>query len=172
MSTISKRWPELSASGLLVLALAWTAVGAHHYWSLNQALIGALEKDDPQVVQSLLRRGANPICRSRNSGVNALIYLANYGETEAVKELLERGADVNGRSRLGVTALMAAAASARVETVKLLLRQGADATLQDPAGRDAAYYVWHNTSGIGIYQDGGFVRPPRRLAENVVPAIS
>lgn len=53
------------------------------------------------------------------------------GEVEKVKALLEKGADVNAKSRYGATPLFFACDRSNVEMVKLLLEKGADVNIKD-----------------------------------------
>lgn len=64
-----------------------------------------------------------------------LIWAAALGSTEAVKLLIDRGADVNAANALGVTPLIAAATDEA--KVKLLLAAGADVKAQSKTGRHA-----------------------------------
>jgi ankyrin repeat protein len=59
-------------------------------------------------------------------GHTDLMCAALEGRTEAVKALLQKGADVNAKDDMGRTALMFAAINAHDETVKVLLEYGAD----------------------------------------------
>ena len=51
-----------------------------------------------------------------------------------VKQLLESGADINAKDKLGLTALMAAAFENDIETVKLLIEKGADINIKTTFG--------------------------------------
>jgi len=55
-----------------------------------------------------------------------LMRAALKGDRTELLNLLENGADVNGKTKSGVTALMLAAGSGRVEIVQDLLAKGAD----------------------------------------------
>src|SRR5690606_26441682 len=75
------------------------------------------------------------------SGETMLMLAARSGNSEAIKVLVEAGADVNARERLrGTTALMWAAEQRHPEAVRALLAAGADhAAKSGPAGLPRNY---------------------------------
>ena len=93
---------------------------------------------------------ANPILT--NSGTNnlttvktvtetdALCTLIKKGNFDAVKGMIEAGADINKKS-LGMTPLMYAARQNRVEIVKLLIANGADIKATSDKGYTALKYA-------------------------------
>ncbi len=56
---------------------------------------------------------------------------ARKGDTPAVKALLDKGVDVNSKTRYGATALSYACDKGHVEVVKLLIERGADVNSKD-----------------------------------------
>ena len=56
---------------------------------------------------------------------------ARKGDTAALKALLDKGVDVNARTRYGATALSYACDKGHVEVVKLLIERGADVNAKD-----------------------------------------
>lgn len=63
---------------------------------------------------------------------------AEKGNTEAVRRLIEQGADVNAREKMyDSTALMFAAGSGKIDTVRLLLENGADINAKNKLGSTA-----------------------------------
>ena len=71
----------------------------------------------------------------RDEGGNTLLMRAALdGQTETVKALLRKGADVNAQNLEGRTALMFAIINLRTATVKTLLQFGADVNVQARCG--------------------------------------
>ena len=66
-----------------------------------------------------------PACRYRNC-ITPLVNAGWGGHPEAIRFLLDRGADVNKSGKFGKTALMMAAYYGDEDSVKLLLSRGAD----------------------------------------------
>ena len=70
-------------------------------------------------------------------GHTPLMRAALDGNTEEVKELINRGADINQRDDNGRTALMFAAINTHYETMKVLLESGADVNAVSKIGGTA-----------------------------------
>lgn len=75
--------------------------------------------------------------RATQAFVEELANAVMKADIERVRELLDRGADLNGRWILERTPLMLAVGGGRKDIVMLLLDYGADVTLTDAAGLDA-----------------------------------
>jgi ankyrin repeat protein len=72
------------------------------------------------------------------SGYSPLIYASRAGQTEAVKLLLRRGANVNRQTReMQSTALHRAAYAGHADVVRVLLEAGADTSIRDCDGLTA-----------------------------------
>jgi len=63
-----------------------------------------------------------------------LLEAARKGDARRVRELLDRGADVNARDKRGFTPLHVAAVNDHVDVAKLLLEHGADIDARDKYG--------------------------------------
>jgi hypothetical protein len=74
------------------------------------------------------------------------MWAALNGKTDIVAMLLQRGANINARTRSGVTALSAAASKGYADVVSLLLRNRANVNIKDNKGRTA----------LDMAQAGGF----------------
>src|SRR5690349_2198908 len=70
-----------------------------------------------------------------NRGITPLMYAAEVGSVDAMRLLIDRGADVNAQNAFGSTALMWSAADPA--KVRLLLEHGADANTAAKSGRTA-----------------------------------
>ena len=90
-------------------------------------------------VQLLLERGAIVHTVARNQmKVQALHAAVAAGNAEAVRLLLDHGADANARQQVGYTPLMGAASAGRADLADLLLRHGGDPSLVNEEGKTAA----------------------------------
>jgi hypothetical protein len=72
------------------------------------------------------RDRSNPTLRSYAESLTPLMRAADAGRIKAVRNLLNRGAEVNEKDAIGITALMLAAGRGHLEVVKVLLTAGAD----------------------------------------------
>ncbi|XP_017331350.1 kinase D-interacting substrate of 220 kDa B isoform X3 [Ictalurus punctatus] len=88
-------------------------------------LMLAAEQGSVEIVQELIRRGANVELDDVDCWT-ALISASKEGHVEVVKELLANNANLEHRDMGGWTALMWGAYKGRVEVVRLLLEKGAN----------------------------------------------
>ncbi|XP_017311813.1 kinase D-interacting substrate of 220 kDa B isoform X1 [Ictalurus punctatus] len=88
-------------------------------------LMLAAEQGSLEIVQELIRRGANVNLDDVDCW-SALISAAKEGHVDVVKELLENSAYIEHRDMGGWTALMWAAYKGRVEVAEVLLENGAN----------------------------------------------
>jgi len=112
---------------------------------LDRALIRAAVAGDLAGIDELLRAGANVNCTAPHGQVESpLIGAAKNGRLNAVRLLLDRGADPNLWPRLR-TPLIWAADAGHVEIVSLLLDRGANIDLIVPVFHNAL--IWTSREG-------------------------
>jgi ankyrin repeat protein len=98
-----------------------------------EGILNALVQPDLAVLQSKLGESTDPDFRFRN-GMTLLSAASGLGKVDAVKYLLEIGADVNIGDDSGVRPLHIAAFSGKVDVVLVLLEAGADLEARDYQG--------------------------------------
>lgn len=72
-----------------------------------------------------------PLIASAQDKNEEFFAAARKGDTAAVKALLDKGVDVNAKTRYGATALSFACDKGHVEVVRLLIERGADVNVKD-----------------------------------------
>jgi len=70
-----------------------------------------------------------------SGGITKLMVSANTGDTDRLRDLLARGADINARDDYGWTALRYAVRTRNIEVVDMLIDFGADVNLCSKSGR-------------------------------------
>jgi len=93
------------------------------------------------VVRRLLDAGADVNLRSRDRDNSPLMDAAAEGLTDIVRELIPRGADLDGLSRNGQSALVLAIGKGAQEVAAILLEGGADPFVADKLGMNACQYA-------------------------------
>src|SRR5436305_2057973 len=73
-----------------------------------------------------------------------LVDAAFRGDIDAVRDLIDKGADINERDSFNSTALHYAVTKRNGEMVDLLLERGADVSVKDTAGEDAIFIAGDN----------------------------
>lgn len=105
------------------------------------ALMMAGEARNMAMFKMLLENGARVDGRSEKRNETTLMRRAEVGDVEAVKILIEYGADVNVQDRGGETPLMKATRSRKTRIVRELLEAGADMNTSDYTGKTAMDYA-------------------------------
>ena len=95
--------------------------------------------NDKEMIELLLKNGANTNIHSNIEKWTPLIRAANKGSIDICKILIEHGADVNAKTRVGRTALHNAVQNGNLELVKLLIAHGADVNAKNDVGWTAEY---------------------------------
>jgi ankyrin repeat protein len=121
-------WAALNGDAELasMLLYAGANVGAKTRIGGYTPLHLAAQVGNATVIAPLIAAGAQ-VGIATATGATALMHAAHSGNADAVRTLIENGADPNVKETAnGQTALMFAAAADRVDVVKLLLARGAD----------------------------------------------
>ena len=117
MSTM--RWVRSTAAAFAVVVLSGAALSA-------PALLDATRRGDVEAVRTLLTDGADPN-EALGDGLTALHVAAQEGRLEIARILIQAGADVAAKTRLGgYTPLHLASGAAHVALVRSLIEAGAD----------------------------------------------
>jgi len=94
----------------------------------------AVEYDQPDVLATLLRAGADPT--ARNAAGETPLFSASRSEDSSMAEaLLEAGADPNATDEWGTSVLHVATYSRNVGVVRMLLGKGADFRVENADGK-------------------------------------
>jgi ankyrin repeat protein len=134
----------------IVSALAVCALIATCSRDLTPDLCEAAQQGDDELVERLLKRGANP-----NGKVTLdrtpLHFAADRGHTKIVERLIAAKADVNAKAAQGLTPLMAAASNGHADVVRALLRAKADPNARSqPDGATALMMATANRQILAI----------------------
>ena len=113
----------------------------------NTPLHNAAYKGDVAEITALLEKPDVKIDAVEKRGLTPLMLAAGHGHADAVKLLLEKGADPKLKSKDGATALHKASEAGNLTVVELLLKAGADPGAVDSKGRTAGQVADHYRQG-------------------------
>ncbi len=119
---------ELEPSSEPVVKQARIEPAAESFDHAQEALFTAIEVGDRGAVERLLGQypGLRDAMRPGDKGETPLCWAARLGQRDIVSLLLQRGAQVDARSRSNVTPLAYAAFTGKIEVMKTLGLAGAD----------------------------------------------
>ena len=120
-----------------VILLLASTVAAQDAGSLSEQFYTAIRANDLTKLQAMLATGADPNVKEPRGGATPLMYAASVGSAEAMKLLLDRGADPNIRNSSQSTALMWSATD--IKKIRLLLDRGAEVNAVSSRGRSALF---------------------------------
>jgi ankyrin repeat protein len=118
--------------GFCVISVAVCLSAAAYAQSNADELIQVIRNNDLASLKARLAKGAQVNTRDQR-GSTLVIHAAAIGSPEAVKLLLENGADVNAKNDLEATALILGAGNA--EKARMLVEKGADVNAHSKLGR-------------------------------------
>lgn len=125
----------------------WNAVRA--LAELRGTRLGAANRDGSNALMYAALHGETELVRAlvgrkaevNKTGWTPLHFAAANGHVEAIRFLLEHHAYIDAESPNGTTPLMMAARQAQPSSVRLLIKEGADPTPRNQSGLDAATYA-------------------------------
>lgn len=106
-----------------------------------EVIIDVVTADKPslELLELMLKKGANPDAPINNSGGSLLLHAAGYNKLEVAKLLLENGADVDGL--MYITPLNVALRFGYSKMAKLLIENDAAVDTADDEGYTSLYYA-------------------------------
>ncbi len=99
-----------------------------------QTLQGAIAKGDDAGAVKLIESGADIESKDPGAGASALHYAVMKDKIALVGLLVQRGADINSRTRSGTTPLHTAVLYGRLEVAEFLVNKGADINAKSASG--------------------------------------
>ena len=124
----------------------------------TQNLQSAIAKGDYMVAVKMIEQGADVEAKDSGAGASALHYAVMKGEMPLVSLLLQRGADVNSRTKSGTTPLHTAVLYKQTEIAEYLIEKGADVNAKSASGATPlglAIAANHNTVEQMLRRRGG-----------------
>lgn len=109
----------------------------------NTVLMLAARADRPELIKAFVANGASVDQKGGEYQSTPLHEAAMYGSLNAIRVLLELGAEIDSESSEGATPLILAAGCGECDAVKLLLEAGANVHHLDNRGFNA----WERASG-------------------------
>ena len=116
-------------------------------------LIPAVKRGDIVRVRELLDSGEDPNTREHYTNRTALMIASEYGHTEIVRLLLDRGADINSQND-SYTALIKASMLGKGDMAEFLLVRGADPNIQNIKGDTALMNAARYSNSILNIEEG------------------
>lgn len=128
----------------------FVTVGGAAFVSPSNPLVAAAFEGDIVSVKELLATGADVDVLDEDYDSTALSQAVANGNREIVDVLINAGADVNKKSRMGHTALMTITGLTTAEIVSVLIDAGAKTDLRDDDGKNALHYAASNATPDAI----------------------
>lgn len=110
--------------------------------AMNEALHQACKRGDAAAVETILRQSPQSAYAKARDGQTALHFAVSHGHAYVTRLLIEAGADVNARNRVGLSPLhLAVDGQDPRAIVSTLLAHGADVLARDNAAYTPLHYA-------------------------------
>tara|TARA_R110000751_G_scaffold98096_5_gene190959 strand:+ start:60735 stop:61868 length:1134 start_codon:yes stop_codon:yes gene_type:complete len=106
----------------------------------SSLLAWAVETQEPQLVELLLKKGAK-VQLANSNRFTPIIQACRYGNTEIINALLDKGADANSTIEDGTSAFQLCAGSATTEDLTRMVSLGANINAQNSDGQTALMWA-------------------------------
>jgi RNA polymerase sigma factor (sigma-70 family) len=136
-------WAARHGDDALVVELAHDYCGPNNPDRGGTSLTWAAWLNNAETVKILLDRGGAQVNAGDAEGRTALHEGAHWGPN-ITKMLLDKGADVNARTKQGVTPVMLAAAAEQPDVLRLMLGKDSDVNARDSEGKTPLMYAAEN----------------------------
>ena len=158
-----------------IASLVLKGVDVDSYRDGQTALINACSLNLLETVKVLVGAGASMKKRGLH-GYTPIITASSHGNTDIVKFLIEKGADItsktDAKSNKGYNSLMLACFNGHIETVEILIDRGSDLDEIDPGGNTSMHIslVQNNTSIVELLIQKG-ARVNFRNSDGISPLM-
>lgn len=133
---------------LLLVSLAFSAEAV-----LPEEILKAFYKNDLAAIQNAVKSDPSVVQMKNADGQTLLLLASSYGKFDIVKFLLESGADIEAKDKMGRTPLITAARErGGIDVIKLLVEKGATVNAVDDSGDSAlSLAAWRGFEDIVDY---------------------
>lgn len=97
-------------------------------------LVGLLDRNDTTGFKAKIETAIDANCAREDNNKSILMYAVWVGNGDAVKHLIEKGADLNAQDAFGASAMHLAAWKGRTEIARYLLEKGASGSAMSKDG--------------------------------------
>ncbi|XP_031630464.1 myotrophin [Contarinia nasturtii] len=100
---------------------------------IDDSIIWAIKNGDLDQVKELIEQNGFNVNQQITTRA-PIHYAADYGQSDVLRYLINKGADVNTRDKHGITPILAATWEGHTNCVRILLENGADKSITTPDG--------------------------------------
>ena len=127
----------------------------------NSKLLDAIETQDVNLVESLVRYGIDPNKNTSIYNITPLMYAVDTSTVDVVEKLIKHGSKVDVVDNFGTTPLIHSLKNNKAEIASLLIKKSRNINLQDDKGVTALHYAAKTGNEklfVQVLQQGGNLR--------------